>query len=109
MIINVDLDGGICSEEKTFERALAVPIPGSREALQKLAAAGHTIVIYSARSWAELRMSEEWLRSNGIPYHGLHFGKPIADRFVDDRAVAFRDWDSTLNELGSEPVEFGAQ
>ncbi|WP_395454146.1 hypothetical protein ACHMW5_08050 (plasmid) [Azospirillum melinis] len=97
MIIAVDMDGVICSEEKTFERALAKPVPGAREALAELSSAGHQIIIYSARSWSELEMTKEWLKRHRIPYHGIHLGKPVVDRFIDDRAIGFIDWDSTLD------------
>src|SRR5580700_10025985 len=99
MIVNVDLDGTICTEEATFERSLAKPLPGAREALTALVEAGHTVVIYSSRSWSELRMTEAWLRQNEIPYSGLHLGKPIADLFIDDRAVQFTDWPAALASL----------
>ncbi len=98
--IMVDLDGVICSEEQFFNRPLAQPIPGAREAIQKLRAAGHTIVIYTARGWGEFKVAEHWLQQNGIEYDGLHMGKPIADVWIDDRAFRFRDWDETLGELG---------
>jgi hypothetical protein len=99
MILMVDLDGVVCTEEKTFERALAKPISGAREALDALAAAGHTIIVYSARSWAELKMTEGWLKSNGITYHGLHMGKPVADWHIDDRAIKFEGWPEVLDRL----------
>jgi hypothetical protein len=110
MIINIDLDGVICTEERTFERALARPLPGTKEALAHLVEQGHTIVIYSARSWSELRLTENWLKTHGIPYHGIHFGKPVADRFIDDRAVRFMgDWDSVIADLKGEAPPFGFQ
>jgi hypothetical protein len=28
-------------------------------------------------------------------------GKPIADVWIDDRAIRFADWDSTLEQLGA--------
>ena len=99
MTILVDMDGVICTEEKTFERALAKPMPGAREALAALKAKGHTLVIYSARSWSELRMTEQWLKDHGIPYDGIHLGKPVADRILDDRAVTFAGWDAALADL----------
>ncbi|MGH3431044.1 MAG: 5' nucleotidase, NT5C type [Mycobacteriales bacterium] len=99
MILNVDLDGTICTEEQTFERALAKPIPGAREALAAMIEAGHTVVVYSSRSWSELKMTEAWLREHAIPYSGLHLGKPVADFFIDDRAVRFTDWRSALGDL----------
>lgn len=99
MTILVDLDGVICTEEMTFERSLARPVPGAREALESLAAEGHTIVIYTARSWSELKMTQKWLDDHGIPYHGLHMGKPVADRIIDDRALKFTDWGQMVEQL----------
>ena len=97
--IFVDLDGVICTEERTFERALARQIDGAREALEQLRAAGHTIVIYTARGWAEYRMTRAWLDEHGIPYDALQMGKPIADVWIDDRAIRFESWPQTLAKL----------
>jgi uncharacterized HAD superfamily protein len=99
MTILVDLDGVICTEEKTFERALARPLPGAKEGLTRLREQGHTVIIYTARSWSELRMTKDWLDGHGIPYDGIQMGKPVADRFIDDRAVAFTDWASIPDRL----------
>jgi uncharacterized HAD superfamily protein len=99
MTILIDMDGVICTEQKTFERCLATPIAGAREALESLVAAGHTIVIYSARSWSELRMTKQWLDSHQIPYHGIHLGKPVADCVIDDRAIRFSGWGDVMSQL----------
>lgn len=97
--IMVDLDGVICTEERVFDRPLAAPIRGAREALEKLRAAGHTIVVYTARGWAELRVTRKWLDDHGMPYDAIHMGKPIAHVWIDDRAIRFTDWDQTLRDL----------
>lgn len=102
MNILIDMDGVICTEEKTFERALARPLPGARESLQRLRDAGHQIVIYTARSWSELAMTKHWLDAHGMPYDGLHMGKPVADRIVDDRAVPFSGWPAALEALARQ-------
>ena len=99
MIILMDMDGVICSEEKTFERSLAKPIIGAKEAIEQLRSVGHQIIIYTARSWAELEMTKSWLDRHSIPYDGLHMGKPVADKIVDDRAVPFAGWPSALESL----------
>jgi trehalose-6-phosphatase len=98
--IMIDLDGVLCSEETFFDRPLARPIAGAREALKKLRRAGHTIVIYTARGWGEYRVTRQWLDEHGFVYDGLHMGKPIADVWIDDRAVAFTNWKETLSRLG---------
>jgi hydroxymethylpyrimidine pyrophosphatase-like HAD family hydrolase len=100
--ILVDMDGVICTEQRTFERSLATPLPGAREALEELVAAGHTVVIYSARSWAELKMTKAWLDNHQIPYHGIHLGKPVADCIIDDRSIRFNGWDNVLNQLSPQ-------
>jgi len=97
--ILVDLDGVICSEERTFERALAEPLPGARQALEKLRNAGHTIIVYTARGWAEYRMTKDWLDRHGIPYDAIQMGKPIGHVWIDDRAVRHRDWADTLRQV----------
>lgn len=98
--IMVDLDGVICTEELFHDRPLAQPIAGAREALRDLRAAGHTVIIYTARGWSEHRVTRHWLEQHGIEYDGLHMGKPVADVWIDDRAVRFTNWPDTLTQLG---------
>ncbi len=99
MVIMIDLDGVICTEEKTFERPLAKPIPDTAEALHLLRGQGHTVIIYTARSWAEYSMTVDWLHRHGIEYDALTMGKPIYDVWVDDRAIRFETWASLLRQI----------
>jgi hypothetical protein len=98
--IMIDLDGVICTEERTFERPLAEPLAGAREALAQLRAAGHTVIIYTARNWPEYRVTKKWLDDHGFAYDGLHMGKPVADVWIDDRAIRFTNWTEALGQLG---------
>lgn len=98
--IMIDLDGVICTEERTFERPLAEPLAGAREALAQLRAAGHTVIIYTARNWPEYRVTKKWLDDHGFAYDGLHMGKPVADVWIDDRAIRFTNWTEVLGQLG---------
>ncbi|MGD0511394.1 MAG: HAD hydrolase family protein, partial [Candidatus Micrarchaeaceae archaeon] len=92
-VVFVDLDGTLCTEEKTFERSLATPLPGAREALQRMRSDGHTIVIWTARGWEQYRISKDWLDSHDFPYDQIIMGKPIASVFIDDRAQHFDGWE----------------
>ena len=56
------------------------------------------IMIYTARGWAEYRMTEYWLNTMGIKYDVLLCGKPIYDIWLDDRAICFEEWDNLINE-----------
>ncbi len=98
--IMVDLDGVLCTEEVFLERPLAEPIEGAREALQKLRAAGYIVVIYTARGWGEYRVAKHWLDQHGFEYDGLQMGKPVADLWIDDRAIRFTNWKDALAQLG---------
>ena len=98
--IMVDLDGVLCTEEVFLERPLAEPIEGAKAALKRLRAAGHVVVIYTARGWGEKRVAERWLADHGFEYDGLHMGKPVADVWIDDRAIRFTDWPAVLARLG---------
>ncbi len=97
--IMIDLDGVLATEERTFERPLAEPLPGAPAALQALRDAGHTVIIYTARGWAEFRYTKDWLDRNGFAYDGLHMGKPIADVWIDDRVIRHENWDQTRELL----------
>jgi hypothetical protein len=101
MTVAVDMDGVICSEERTFERSLAQPLPGAVEGLKWLRAQGHTVVIYTARGWAEQRMTADWLAKNGIEHDLLVMGKPVSDVWIDDRAIRFRSWDQVRLDLAT--------
>ena len=99
MRLIIDLDGTICSEEKQFSRSLAIPIIGAVEALQKIASEGHTIIIYSARTWAEYEVTIKWLKDYLIPFDQLVLGKPQGDVWIDDRALHFDSWERILEKL----------
>lgn len=93
MKIIIDLDGVICSEEKTFERSLSKPLPNASNIINQLYDNGHDIIIYTGRSWSEEKMTKNWLSINNIKYHSLIMGKIIGDVWIDDRAIHFENWD----------------
>jgi len=99
MQLIIDLDGTICSEEKTYSRSMAKPLKGAKEALIKFKKMGHTIIIYSARSWNEYEMTINWLNGHEIPYDQVMLGKPIGDYWIDDRSLRFTTWKEILNQI----------
>lgn len=102
MQIIIDLDGTICTEEKTFSRSLAEPLEGAIENINKLYDDGHTIIIYSARTWMEFEMTTNWLKKHNVKYNQLILGKPIGDIWIDDRAINFSNWKQIQKELSSK-------
>lgn len=71
------------------------PIEGMRELLLSLKEFGHTIIIFTTRGCNEIH---EWCEKYNMPHdyinhnpllQGNNPGKPIADFYIDDRAVRF--------------------
>jgi 3-deoxy-manno-octulosonate cytidylyltransferase (CMP-KDO synthetase) len=90
-----DLDGTLCTNTSgEYERA--EPYAWAIERVNRLADAGHRIVIHTARGtltgidWDALTRVQ--LRVWGVAYHELVFGKPSADVYVDDRGVHADHW-----------------
>jgi capsule biosynthesis phosphatase len=105
--ICIDLDGVIAQLKKgdqTYENV--EPVAGAVEKLRSLRAAGHYLIIFTARHMktcdgnpgkvlARLgKTTLDWLDRHGIPYDEIHFGKPWADIYIDDNAFRFQTWDS---------------
>jgi hydroxymethylpyrimidine pyrophosphatase-like HAD family hydrolase len=85
--ICVDVDGTVAESRRTFEKCLAAPKQDVIDAVNKLYDEGHTIVIYTARSWAEYEMTEHWLKQHGVKFHRILMGKPHYDLFIDDKTI----------------------
>lgn len=112
MRIVVDLDGTLCPI-KAPEQSYAdlTPLPGAVERLRELRARHHYVIIVTARNMATCesnlgrvlknvgRLTLEWLDRYGIEYDEIHFGKPNADVYIDDRAVRFADWSAMTDEV----------
>jgi len=99
MQIIIDIDGTICTEERQFSRPMANPLPGAVESVNALFDAGHIIILYSSRTWAEWEVTNHWLREKGMKFHQLFLGKPVGDVWIDDRAIRHVSWNQTLEEL----------
>lgn len=111
MKIAVDFDGVLHGYSKGWNGGEIYddPVPGSKEAMEALQEAGHKIYIFSTRSNKIFHKKDKvdhdkamkaWLEKHEIPFDKIWtFGKPMADLFIDDRALPFRgNWDETLDQ-----------
>ena len=96
----IDIDGTICEELPTFEKSLAKPKSGAIEFVNKLYSNDVFVILYTARSWGEYKMTENWLKEHGFKYNLLMCGKPVYDVWIDDRAIKFDNWESINYQLG---------
>lgn len=112
MTIAVDFDGVIHGYSEGFKDGTIYdePVPGAADALRKLKDEGHKIYIFTTRTnrlfhkkdyGDQERAIEEYMNKHDIPFDKIwSFGKPMADIFIDDRAVGFRgNWNETLDEV----------
>lgn len=112
MRIAIDLDGTICPIKQPDQSyADLEPLPGAVERIRELHAAGHYIIILTARNMATRqgnlgqvmknigKLTLDWLDKFGVEYDEIYFGKPNAEIYIDDRALRFESWDRITNEL----------
>ncbi len=117
MRICIDLDGVICQLRKPGESYQDLqPVPGAVEKLRELKAAGHYLIICTARHMKTCEgnvgqviarqggVTIEWLRRFDVPYDELHFGKPHAQIYIDDNALRFESWESIAGDGSSLPA-----
>ena len=93
MVIMIDIDGTICTEESPFDRPLAKPLIGAVKAVNKYFEDGHIVVLWTGRGWDQYKTTKKWLDDHGFKYCQLLMGKPIANMIIDDRARQFTGWD----------------
>jgi hypothetical protein len=107
----IDFDGVIHNNYDGFgDGTIYGPIiPGSSEAIKKLAQK-YDIIIFTAKAksdrplingktGAELVM--EWLEKHNLAQYvkDITSEKPRALVYIDDKAIRFTDWESTLNQF----------
>lgn len=102
LVVFIDMDGTICEELSPSLRPKADPLPGAVNAVNRMVAEGHTVVIWTGRGWHEYRETKQWLTDHGFQFAQLLMGKPIANIIIDDRARRFEGWQvdylSTVNK-----------
>ena len=103
MVYVVDIDGTIC-ESTGGDYSTCVPIESRIQKINKLYDDGHTIVMLTARGMGRSNgdqkiaenlmrdVTEKQLRSWGLKYHSLYFGKPSGDFYIDDKAKTDKDF-----------------
>mgnify|MGYP000868808787 CR=1 FL=1 len=116
MRICLDLDGVVCElkqEGQTY--ADVAPLPGAIAKIRQLKAAGHTVILHTARHMKTCQgnpgmviarvgqITLDWLARHEIPYEEIHFGKPWAHVYIDDNALRFSSWDEILGDGSNLP------
>lgn len=89
-----DIDGVIAGFRKGLDYDSAPPNEPMIEIINKLYDMGNEIVLHTARGyvtgidWKEV--TERQMKDWGVKYHELHFGKPNADYYIDDKSLEMK-------------------
>lgn len=101
MIYSIDIDGTIC-ETKNSDYPNSMPLYDAIEQVNKLYDDGHTIKIFTGRgsrsglNWQVFTTQQ--LKTWGVKYHELHFGKPSCDQIIDDKNISLKEWRFTFDK-----------
>ncbi len=86
-----DIDGVIAKLESNNNYELSKPNEKVIDIINKLYEMGNYIVLFTARGYAT---GKDWniitsgqMKDWGVKYHELHFGKPNADYYIDDKSL----------------------
>lgn len=92
--IAIDWDGTLVDSEDIF-------LPGALDALRQLAAHSNLILHSCRGNYYEGALGIKGrLLAEGIPVEvWTGNGKPLADVYIDDRALRFTSWEETLDAL----------
>ncbi len=97
-----DIDGVVARLQKDNDYALAEPDMQMIELINRLYDMGNSIVLHTARGYVTgidwSQVTKQQMARWGLKYHELHFGKPNADYYVDDRMLDIKQ----LLEMFSE-------
>ncbi len=119
MRIVIDLDGTICPIKENGQSYEELkPLTGAVEKIREFKAAGHYVIIQTARNMATQesnlgkvmrnigKITLDWLEKYQVPYDEIYFGKPNAHLYIDDRGFRFSSWSdltpALLKELSKE-------
>lgn len=117
MKICIDVDGVLCELRRAGQTYADVqPLPGAVEKMTALKAAGHYLILNTARHMVTCNSNVglviarqgktlmDWLARHNIPYDELWFGKPHADVYLDDNAYRFQNWAEIAPDGSTFPV-----
>lgn len=86
-----DIDGVIAKLEPNNNYALSAPNEPMIQVINQLYEMGNQIILFTARGyvtgkdWSDTTKTQ--LQAWGVKYHELHFGKPNADYYIDDKFI----------------------
>jgi len=81
-----DFDGVICNIDSD-DYAERTPIHQTIEIMNSIKNLGGIIIICTGRHILRRPESQAWLEKYKVPHDLIQFGKPVADVYIDDKAL----------------------
>lgn len=91
----IDIDGVVATTINSLDYSESKPITTNIIKINKLYEEGSKIIMFTARGyvtgidWREI--TEQQFKDWGLKYDELHFGKPAADYYIDDKLISIED------------------
>lgn len=109
-VLCIDFDGVILNRTGRFivpHRIEGYMQPGARQAIELLMNK-YEVIVHSCRCSTEYGAAaiEHWLNNNGIIVSSVARSKPLADVYIDDKALRHVSWLDTLKAI-DEPLATG--
>jgi len=108
-ILLIDIDGTICEDiknEEGLERMEnAKPFPDAIEWVNKKYDEGHYICFFTARTDRDKKVTEKWLKGQGIKYNQIIFNKPrrtgkyVQYHLIDNASVRATKYEGKFTEF----------
>jgi ribonucleotide monophosphatase NagD (HAD superfamily) len=97
--IAVDLDGVIHDYEHPLKgKKMGGPIEGTQDALKRLKGLGWKIIVFSV--WGDQKKTiGDFMEYYHLPYDEITNQKPVADIYLDDKAVRFTSWKDVWSSI----------
>lgn len=86
MRIAVDVDGVLANGKDKYWEEMCRANENIVKMVNELYKQGHTILIWTARPWDNVRQLKAFLTLNGVRHHGIMMEKGSADVYLDDKA-----------------------
>lgn len=107
--IVIDLDGVIAtgteediySDKAGWKFEKCKVMPGAKEGLEELSKK-YNLILSTARWETDIDKTHKWLEENNLKQYFTEIrinSKPSAIAYIDDRAIRFKDWRTTVNEF----------
>lgn len=101
MRIAIDFDGVIHNPNSVLKgQRMGVPVAGALEGVRHLARQ-HDLIVFSTRAGTPggPKAIRDWLEFFNFPRMEVTHEKPMADAYLDDKAVPFVNWGQAYQDL----------